>query len=189
MEFLTWFFLESSLALGATLVIVLFVLLVHWRRTLRPKPLIIGLILAVALLIVEAAVVTQREHADFAMQRIETAVLESKPQGIDAELSDQFLVDPPRMDRALFAERVQSYMQQIDVRTLRRLKLQVTESASEAFTCELSYLADIAARNFSGTVTSRWRIRFVREAEGWRIVNIIPVRLNAANVRGWDELR
>ena len=188
MESLTWFFLESVIALGATLVVVMFILLVYWRRTLRVKPFLIGGALAVILLIVQAAVVTQRERADRMMRRIEAAVLESKPKGVEAELSERFHAEPPEMDRARFTELVKMYMEQVDVRTLHRLQLEMTEQQADHFIAELSYMADISARDFNGTVTSRWRLRFEHESEGWRIVNIIPIKLNTANIRGWEDL-
>jgi len=58
MKFATWFFLESTIALGAASAVLLFILLVYWRNTLRGKPMLFGLILVAVLLIVQAAVVT-----------------------------------------------------------------------------------------------------------------------------------
>ena len=188
MESLTWFFLESTIALAAALAIILFVLLVYWRNSMRAKPFLIGCALAIVLLAVQALVVTKREHTDRIMKRIETAVRDSKPQGVGAELSDRFLAAPPRMDRTRFVELVRTYMQNVDVRTLYRSELLLTEVESEAFVAELAYVSDISVRDYSGMVTSRWRLRFEREPEGWRIVNIIPISLNQQSVDGWNDL-
>jgi hypothetical protein len=188
MEFLTWFFLESVVALAGTLTVILFILLVYWRNTLRARPLLIGCVAAAALLIVQALVVTKREHADRTMKRIEAAVLESQPQGVGAELSARFFAEPPKMDQTRFVELVRTYMQTVDVRTLYRSDLELSNIQSGAFDAEVSYIADISARDFSGTVVSRWRLRFEREADGWRIVNIIPIMLNKQPVNGWRDL-
>jgi len=161
---------------------------VYWRSTLRVRPFLIGCGVAVVLLIVQAAVVTKREHADRIMKRIETAVLESKPHGVGAELSDRFHAEPPPMDQARFVELVRTYMQTVDVRTLYRSDMELMEVESGSFSLEVSYMGEVNARDFSGTVLSRWKLRCEREPEGWRIVNIIPIMLNKQRINGWHDL-
>jgi hypothetical protein len=186
MDFLTWMFLESRPLLGGCLAVVLFVLLVYWRRTLKPKPFLVGLALAVVLLVVQALVVTQREHADRIMRSIERDVLASRTEAIAAALSDRFQIPEKNWDRERFIERVKDYMQTIDVRTLNRRKLQIEKSETDAFEISVSYLAEISGRDYAGPVLSRWKIYFVHEDGHWRILRIEPTSLGQTTIHGWD---
>jgi len=174
--------------LGGGLAVILFVLLVHWRRTLKPRPLLIGLAIAVMLLIVQAAVVTRWEHADRIMQRIEAAMLASQPEPIAATLSERFRIAETGWDRADFVKIVRSYMSWVDVHSLSRRKLEVTQNEPESFQIYISYFADASTSDYRHIGLSRWLIRFVREADGWRIISIEPTEFDRRTLRGWREL-
>ncbi len=188
-DFLVWLLFESTLMLGGCLAVMLFILLVHWRRTLKPRPLLIGLAIAVVLLIVQAAVVTRKEHADRIMKRIETAVLASQPEVIAGTLSARFRIEQPEMDGERFADLVRAYMQWVNVRTLSRRALTIEESRDDTFRASLSYLGEVTARNFTGLVQSRWSITFIRDQDGWRILSIEPTMLQRQAVKGWGDFR
>jgi hypothetical protein len=187
-DFLVRLLFESTLMLGGCLAVILFVLLVYWRRTLKPRPLLIGLALTAVLLIVQAAVVTRWEHADRIMKRIEAAVLASQPEPIEATLSERFHIAETGWDRADFIKIVRSYMSRVDVHSLSRRALEVTAEQPDSFQIYISYLADASTRDYRQAGLSRWRIRFVREADGWRIVSIEPTELDRTTVRGWRGL-
>jgi hypothetical protein len=186
--FLVRLLFESTLLLGGCLAVILFVLLVHWRRTLRPRPLQIGLAVAVVLLVVQAAVVTRWEHADRIMKRIEAGVRVSRPGAIAATLSARFHVEETGWDREAFIEIVRSYMSWIDVHALSRRTLEITAHEPEAFSVYVSYLADASAGGFRQAGLSRWLIRFTRETDGWRIISIEPTQVDRTSVRGWRGL-
>jgi hypothetical protein len=188
-DFLVRLLFESTLMLGGCLAVLLFVLLAHWRRRLQPRPLLIGLALSVVLLVVQALVVTRREHADRIMARIEADVLASQTDAIAAALSTEFLVAEPEMDREKFVRLVERYMQRVDVRTLTRRALDIEASETDRFQLYVSYLADISAPNLNSLVLSRWRISFAKEDDGWRILSIEPTQLDRTPIRGWRGLR
>ncbi len=188
-DFLVWLLFESTLLLGGCLGVMLFVLLVHWRRTLQPRPLLIGLALAVVLLIAQAAVVTRKEHADRIMERIETAVLASQPEVIAGTLSTRFRIEKPEMDGEQFTDLVRAYMQWVNVRSLSRTALTIEESRDDTFRASLSYLGEVTARDFTGLVQSRWNITFVRDQDGWHILSIEPTMLQRQTIKGWGDLR
>jgi hypothetical protein len=188
MDSLIWLFFESTLALTGCLALLLFVLLVHWRRTLKPRPLLIGLALAVVLLLIQALVVTRREHADRTMKAIERDVLVSRTDAIAAALSTRFHIAETNWDREKFIDRVRQYMQSIDVRTLNRRMLEIKESEADTFQIIISYLADIRATDYAGPVLSRWKIVFVREGGRWKIQRIEPTQLGRAVIHGWKGL-
>ena len=185
MDTLVWLLFESPPALGAVLALALFVLLAYWRRTLRPRPFLIGLAAAALLLVVQALVVTRREHADRIMDAIERDVVGSRPDRLGAFLSGRFYIEETGWDKSRFLERVRDYMAHAAVRTLARRKLEVEQSGPDRFQIYISYLADISTREFDSPVLSRWRIGFVREAGGWRIATIIPISIDQRPTGGW----
>ena len=188
MDFLARLLFESTLLLGGCLAVILFVLLVHWRRTLKPRPLLIGLAIAALLLIVQAAVVTRWEHADRIMKQIEAAVLASQPEPIAMTLSSRFRIADMDWDDEEFLDRVRRYMQAVDVRTLRRRALEIEKNETDRFQTYVSYLADVGTRQVNGLVLSRWRIVFVEEDRAWRIISIEPTQLDRTTVSGWQGL-
>ena len=185
MDTLKWLFFESTPALGGCLAVVLFLLLVHWRRTLKPRAFLTGLAVAAILLIVQAIVVTHGEHASRIMATIELEVLASRPDGLAPFLSERFYIEDADWDRAEFLQRVRDYMERVDVRTLTRRKLEVEKNDGEQFQIYISYLADINTQDFDRPVLSRWRITFVHEANHWRILTIIPVSIDQTPTGGW----
>jgi hypothetical protein len=186
MDSLIWFFFESTLALAGVLVVLLFVLLVHWRRGGRPRPLLIGLSVAILLLIVQALVVTRREHADRILRRIETDVVASRTDAIAAALSARFHVAEPDMDQAGFLERVRRAMRRVDVRTLTQHGLKIQADESDTFEVSVTYWADVSTPEYGGLAHSRWRIVFIREQGNWRILTVEPTELNRLPVAGWS---
>jgi hypothetical protein len=187
-DFLVRLLFESTLLLGGCLAVILFVLLVHWRRTLKPRPLLIGLVIAVVLLIVQAVVVTRWERADRIMQRIEAAVLASQPEPIEATLSGRFHIAETGWNRADFIRIVRSYMSRVDVHSLSRRTLEVTAEQPDSFQIYVSYLADASTQDYRHMGLSRWLIQFIHEEDGWRIISIEPTELDRTTVRGWRGL-
>lgn len=188
MNSLTWLFLESTLALAALLFVVLFVLLVYWRRSGVVRPLLVGLAAAVVLLVVQSAVVTQREQAGLIMGRVEQDILDSKVDALAAALSSDFWIEDAEWDSEKFIERVRHYMRRVDVLTLMRRRLEVVERGEDTFTVEIAYLADVRGMDYAGVTPSNWRIQFVREGEDWRIRNIIPRYVGGRAPNGWRRL-
>jgi hypothetical protein len=188
MDWLVWLLLESTLALAGVLVVVLFVLLVHWRRTLQPRPLLIGLAMAVVLLVLQALVVTRREHADRIMKRIEADIVASRVEALAAALSARFHIAETDWDRAEFIRVVEGYMSWVDVVTLTRRRLEVELSERDAFRIYVSYIADVGARDFRYMGLSRWLIDFAREDGSWKIVSVQPTEMDRRPIGGWRSL-
>jgi len=188
MGLLVWLLFESTLALVGCLVVVLFVLLVYWRRTLRPRPLLIGLAAAVVLLVVQALVVTRKEHADRIMQRIEADIIASRVDDLRAALSARFHIAEMDWDRSEFIDVVEGYMSWIDVISLTRRRLAVEGGEGDRFHIYISYLADVSTNDFRYSGLSRWLIEFVHEEGGWKIVEIQPTEMDRRSIGGWGSL-
>lgn len=186
METLTWILFESVPALGAVLFVVLFALLVYWRRTLRAMPLLIGLAVAAGLLITQELVVTQREHAQRILRQLENAVVAGNVDAIAPWLTSDFTAGD--MDREVFLEFADQTLRNVDVVTARRMDLAFRASAADTFTITAAHFAELSATSYEGPASARWELVFVRTPVGWRIAQIEPESLNRQNVRGWDDL-
>jgi hypothetical protein len=186
MAWLSWFFLESIAALGAVLGIVLFVLLVHWRRTGRSRTLLVGLTVGVLLLVMQALVVTQRERAARILRPIERDVATARTTALAAALAPDFAAG--ELDRDEFLAYAQRQLQALRVRWLERWALQIEESAADRFVATATYVADIAGDAYAGSVQSRWAITFVRTPAGWRIADIRPMNIGGLDHPRWSDL-
>jgi hypothetical protein len=186
MNWVTWFLFESVAALGAVLGIVLFVLLVHWRRSGRPWPLLIGLGVAAVLLVVQALVVTQREWAARMLDPIEKDLVASRTAALAATLAPDF--ETGGLDGDRFVAFVRRELQSTKMRWLDRWGLQLQESAADRFVVTTNYSADVTTGGYSGSIPSTWSITFVRTAAGWKIACIRPLHIAGVDTPTWEDL-
>jgi hypothetical protein len=185
MTWLTWLFFESLPALAGVLGLVLFVLLVHWRRGGRWSPLAIGAAVAVLLLVVQALVVTPREQAARILGRIERDLLAGRATALKANLAPNFDWGRPGDDFGAFVER---QLQRVRIHWLQRWELRVRESEPDRFVVVASYLADITAESFATTMRSSWALTFVRVGGEWKIAKIEPLQLGDSTHPGWGDV-
>ena len=187
MDTLRWVLFESPMALGAICVLALFGLLVHWRRSLNPRPLLVGLVLAIVLFVVQAIVVTDRERARLVMRPIELGLAREDAAPLAAALAPAFAAGD--RDRAAFIDYVNGQLQRFDLHTVRLLRVTVEESGGGRFVATLFYAADLSGEDYNGTLTSLWRITFEQTGGGWKIWGIEPLRIGMTPVANWRELQ
>lgn len=184
MSLLTWVFLESQIALGIVLGLALFGLLVHWRRSLNPRPLLVGLAVAVVLLFAQKSVVTQGEHAGLILDEIQRDLLKSRPDAIEQSLADPFQAG--EMDRTEFLNVVRTQLRKVRIHQLSRGSLRLTQSEAGAFQVQASFSARVDSADYGANVVpSSWQLDFVKTSEGWRIRRIEPISLGFSDVK-WD---
>lgn len=186
MDWVRWVFLESTVALGVLLGLMNFFLLVYWRRTLRVRPLLVGMGLSVLLLVVQEVVVTRGEHVDRILSAIERDVERGQNNDLAGVLLPAFQAG--RMDRDAFLAFVDEWQSRTEVRFLRRATVAFVEERAGWIAVEVGYQADVAAERYNGWLGSRWRIEFGRGGEGWGIGAIDPIRVAGQDVT-WRELR
>ncbi|HOO18292.1 MAG TPA: hypothetical protein PLU99_14450 [Phycisphaerae bacterium] len=184
MAWLTWFALESTLALAAALFTANFALLVMWRRTGRGRPLLAGLAVSILLLAIQGFVVTRREHAGRLLRTIERDLLTAQTTGLSAALADDFRT--ARMDKGQFLDFVARQYGRIRVSSLHCSQLEVRDSQPDQFTVEAAYQADLRGDFMGGWVRSRWELTFKRTADGWRIAFLRPIHIDGV---GQPDLR
>lgn len=186
MPLLVWVLLESPLALGTVLGLLCFGLLVHWRRGGTPRPLLIALAAAAVLLVVQAVVVTPREHAARVLRPIEFGLLQSDIRPLAAALAPGFSADG--MDAEAFVQRAREALRRMAVTRLMRLRLQIEDSTPQGFSAVVRYLADIRIEGQGGAVDSTWKIHFATGGGACRIRAIEPQRFQGLEIRSWREL-
>jgi len=191
MDGLRWFFLESTAALGGTLAVLLFVLLVYWRRSGHALPLLIGLSTATILLLVQALVVTQREHADRILRRIEKDLVRGGTSALAAALAPDFVTDDPHdsgLRRAEFLDLARDWLRRVLVHWLERTDLRVEDTARDRFVASAAYIAEVGAEQFGGVFRSRWSLTFVRTPAGWQIRHLHPEQIENRHAPRWPAL-
>jgi hypothetical protein len=186
MGWLTWFLFESVATLGAVLGVVLFVLLVHWRRTGQSRPLLVGLGVALTLLVIQTLVVTQREHAERILEPIEKELVASRADALAAALAPDF--DADGLDRDGFLAYVRQQLQSVKVRWLERWALQLAEADAERFVATATYSADVAGYSYVGSMQSVWALTFVRTSDGWKIAAIRPLNIAGLENPTWGSI-
>ncbi len=187
MATVTWILLESLPVLGGILFVVLFFLLVRWRQGGTARPLLIGLVVALALLLVQAVVVTNRERAILVMRPIERGLLARDAQPVVDALHADFLAD--RMDATGFGEFVRAQLGNIQVHRLWRSETVVTDSDAQGFVARLTYYAELTARDVRRPLTSVWDLRFEPDQAEWKIRDIRPVRVADRDLADWAAFR
>ncbi|MCK4342449.1 MAG: hypothetical protein KAY37_12085 [Phycisphaerae bacterium] len=183
MDWIIRLFFESTGTLAALLGTVLFVLLVYWRRSGRPRPLLIGLGLAVVLLAVQALVVTQREHAACTLAAIEADLLKSRTEALAAALAADFRID--EVDRTAFLATVQATLIEIDFRQIKRTRLALVESAADRFVVSANYLTNHAGGQWPSPHRTGWSFTFTRTAECWKISHLRCDELDGIKNPDW----
>lgn len=186
MSWLIWLLFESLPALGAFLGVVLFVLLVYWRRSGKGRPLLIGLGVAVVLLVVQALVVTQREQAARVLTRVERDIRASRADALADALAPDFESQGLRRDE--FVTYVRRQLSKVRVRWLDRWELTTEDAGPDRFTAVVTYVAEVAVEGMSGIPRSSWNIVFVRTPAGWRIAGIECRHIDGHQGVSWREL-
>lgn len=186
MEWVTWFVFESPAALGSVLGLVLFALLVHWRRSGQVRPLLFGLGVTAALLLVQVLVVTRREHAGRILAAIERDIVAARTGALEAALAPDF--ESQGLDRDDFLTYVRHQLDHVRVNWIDRWELKVRDSQADAFEVSVVYLSDVRLDSYAGTLNSAWSLRFVRTPAGWRIGEIHAVHIGGYDRPSWRAI-
>ncbi|TWT44275.1 hypothetical protein RAS1_06850 [Phycisphaerae bacterium RAS1] len=185
---LTWIFLESPAALLAVTVVVLFTLLVYWRRGGSVRPLFAALLAACGMLITQSCVMTQREHAGRILSAIVDDLCDGRVAALAAALSPRFRAAD--MDRERFAQYVGDVLERVRIHAADRTGLRLAESRADAFRVVVGYLPDLTLADEGRVrVPSSWSLAFERDAGEWKITEIICIQAGPLRSPTWQELR
>lgn len=187
MQWLTWIFLESPLALSAACFVILFVLLVYWRRTGKPRPLLVGLVLAVVAFAAQAFVETRRELADRLLEPVERQAVQGQTQALQALVAPQFAAG--ELDATEFVALARQRLSDHPLTNIQRLGSHIVESGPDSFVVRNSYyvtgrFGQIGAGSFQCTI----RFDFLRTQNQWKIVAIEPPKIQGVQFDSWTHV-
>lgn len=186
MNWLSWLLLESFPALAGLLFLLNFALLVRWRRTLRARGFLIGLAVSAILLGVQNFVTTPRERALAMLMPIERELPLGHTQALATELDESFSAGG--LTRAQLLDAIRAELREFRVVSLRRVDLRIESAAGDEMRVVAAYVAQLAGRDMSGTMRSRWQITLRHAAGGWRIAAIEPLFVDGLESPTWDAL-
>ena len=170
MSLITWLLFESFYALAGVLALVLYGLLVYWRRGGDRRPLLFGIPIAVALLITQQLVVTQREHAAQILTRIERDLEQRSTTALRAALSPNFAAGA--LDATELVDGVTSRLRTLRLANIRRTALNLTSSSADEFVVSASYSSDLSTGDTTGAAHTRWEFEFSRVGGEWKLHSI-----------------
>ncbi|MBK8913953.1 MAG: hypothetical protein IPM64_04990 [Phycisphaerales bacterium] len=170
MSFITWVLFESFYALAGVLTILLYVLLVHWRRGGNRNVFLAGCAVAALLLVAQPLVVTKRERAGMILDTVAADLTRGRVAALSTALAPGFLLG--EMDAAELTRRVERRLERTPVREARRTRIEVVESGAGRFRVDASYVVTFSNEDFGRTVRSRWHIGFEEVDGEWRISSI-----------------
>lgn len=185
MDTVRWILLESPLALALLAGFVNFWLLVHWRRSGRPRPLVAGLLITLAMFVVQAWVETPREAARRIISELERAVEHRQIEPFERHLADSFVAGS--LDRAAFLQMVRAVLPELDVFMLLRQRLDVVPAADGQVVATAFYVGNARYRDEGGAFRAWFDFRFDRVGGRWQIVAIDRFAVNDQPGR-WERL-
>lgn len=186
METVTWVLFESPAALGVPAALVLFFLLVRWRRGGSPRPLAITALVVLALFVAQVVVVTSREHAIRVLVGIERGLLDRRVDALRDALAGDFHTQG--LDRDGFLELVRQRIKHIRIHWLQRTGVRVAERGTDRFAVIVSYVAQGSGGEGDGLTRSSWRVAFARRGGQWKIVEVEPRTIDGVDIRRWEAL-
>jgi hypothetical protein len=187
LDAVTWLLLEAPRTLFGVSFVVLFFLLVHWRRGHSPRPLLIGLAVTFALLLLSALVVTRREHAGRVLAAIEGELLRRQVAALRTSLSPEFRAGP--WGAAEFVSRAEQWLEVVQPIWLQRTEFRVLDGGdAERFDLSVGYLAQARHEGFQQLVRAQWRMHFVRSHGRWQLSGIDPPRIENVQYDDWSDV-
>ncbi len=185
MDTLRWIFFESPLALALLAGFVNFWLLVHWRRSGKPRPLLVGLGVTVVLFIVQAWVETPREAVRRIVGELERAVEHRQIEPFERYLAGSFVAGS--LGRETFIETVRAVLPELDVFVLLRQKLDVVAVDRGQVVATVYYVGNARYGDQGGAFKAWFDFRFGQIDGRWRIVAIDRFAVNDQPGR-WERL-
>lgn len=169
-------FLESPYLLAPLLAVAVYVLLAFWlrRRTPQSKRAVwIGLLLSMALLFLQAAVVTDQERLRLVCGELVRATQAGDVDAIAAQVSARF--DVRGTDRDEFLARVTQTLTRVRVENARVRYGEIVvrdDRADVRFRVNCRVVASEAGP--IDVLGSAWLAGFAREGDAWRLIAVDP---------------
>lgn len=185
MDAIKWILFESPIGLGVVGGAALFALLVYWRRSLKPRPLLIGVAVTIVLFIVQGVVVTLRERVFEIMRPVERGIMDSDVDPVGRALAASFAAGG--RDRSAFLDYVDAQFPRVAVHMVRLGQVWIEESSENRFVATLAYAADVTVGDYTGRLPTVWEITYIKDGEVWKIERIEPKKVGLMDMADWRQ--
>lgn len=190
MDFLTRLFLESPIRLGI-FSFLLFSVVLMIRGRLSEKSarwsLPATLVLIPALFGIQHVVVTQREEIRTELRSFIAAIESHNVAAFSSPLSDGY--DNEGMNRGAMLDYINARLESMRIYDTRITNDDV-DINGDAAEMDLLVAATVSVQGGIGDRhIGRWRIRWQREPDGWKIVGISPRMIDMVQIGSLRELR
>ena len=191
MDTITWFFLESPVALGIVCATVCAGLLVSWRRSGSAKgrrAFLVSIGVSLALLILQALVVTDHERAVSLMHDLAEAAERPDLERIGAAIDESY--QDGRDNRGALLARIHDRLTRYGVQRASLSAFEFQANGDEA-TVSFRVVCDIRdGDNVMNYMPSRWEVGLVRRGHEWRVrsirdLQIGPLKTTRTGPPGW----
>ncbi len=190
MDFLTRLFLESPIRLGVfSFLFLSIVLLIRGRLSEKAArwSLPATLVLIPALFVVQHVVVTQREQIRGELGSFIAAIETRNEAAFSATLSGDY--DNEGMNRGAMLDYISGRLESMRVYDTRITNDDI-EINGDAAEMDLLVAATVSVQGGIGDRhIGRWRIRWIHEPDGWKIVGISPRMIDMVQIGSLRELR
>jgi len=172
---------ESPFWFVVSLVLVDMILLAMWvRRRTRGLARAAGIVAAVAVvvLVLAAVVVTDRERITDAIELMAQDASAGKVEALERFLDDEVTVSlvefgPARTDKAGAVAAAAGSLERLNINKVRVTSVEV-DMQPRPLAVVTTVLQGEGAETGRLAVALRWRLRWVRRPEGWRIIVVEP---------------
>lgn len=191
MRFLTHLLFESPLWLGGFCFLLFGGMLFarrRWESEAARRYAIPATLLIISLLfVIQNLVVTQREEIRLAMGAFASAIEREDTPAIKDALARDYAGEG--MDSEAFAEYLAALMEVLDIRDTRFMRRDL-DMGDDSAVMALTARATVSVRGRIGQLHwGSWRIAWLREAGGWKIVSIRPLSIDGQPVDTLQALR
>ncbi len=179
---------EQSYWLVGLLVLIEYFLLVAWlrRRTSRLKwAVLIGLVVCVAIPLLQKFVTTDRERIAIVCEAIVHAVDTGDLAGIETHVSARFSAEA--YDKKSFMAYVERSLGRHDVEDLK-LTIKNVEINGETATVRIGVQFTSNSDYYQGPIPSIWELKFERDGEDWQLIYVRPIQIGTRKLSSLSEL-
>ncbi len=174
MRFFTHLLFESPLRLGAFSFLLFGAMLFarqRWEPGAARRYGIPATLLIISLLfVIQELVVTQREEIRLAMDAFVSAIEREDTSSIGGALARDYAGEG--MDREEFTEQLASFLEVLDIRDTHIMRSDL-DMADDSAVMTLTARATVSMRGRIGQFHwGSWRLAWLREAGGWKIVSV-----------------
>lgn len=166
---------ERTIWFIVLLLLVEYALVVAWLRRRTPRlraAMLIGLIVCIAVPLLQSLVTTSRERIALTCEAMVLAVEVGDVESLGSYVSESFATEG--LDRDAFMARVRSALERSEVEdaSLTIERIEITGSRAVVV---FRVKCVISTDEYNGPFPSKWQVEFEQRGEQWLLVSVMPI--------------